>query len=240
MVTGGALAAGAGTITGPSPLYFPPNSQSAIISYSPPATPPAGVTAPADITFTLGQPVIGGPAIGGQSGSLGASTNLLTIAAGSPTVPGCTTTADHILAYPNHNFYVDGTKKNESTAVAMTVGPGTLIGGLGKFTVVESSSTGYNTDIQYTVSACPGDFNLTAGSYCGITKIATGGALTFAVGELPPGVAWWAPVCVLPAGTSTVYFNFRQVVKGPGTSPAVPLTPSCTIGTTCPVWLQYN
>jgi hypothetical protein len=171
--------------------------------------------------------------------------HIVTVSAAAPSTPappGCTTTADHILAYPNHNFYVDGTKRNESTAVSMAIGPSTLSpgNGLGKFTVVESSSTGYNTDIQYTVSSCPGDFNVAAGSSCGITTIASGGYLTFAVGDLPPGVAWWAPVCLLPAGTSTVYFNFRQVAKGPGTSPAVPLTPSCTIGTTCPVWVQFN
>ncbi len=63
--------------------------------------------------------------------------------------------------------------------------------------------------------------------------------LRFSIGPKPPGTPWYLSVCELPAGTTTVYLNFRQIKKPTPVPPSAPGVPSCQF-TTCPIYVQFN
>lgn len=221
MTTGGALVAGGGTITPASPLTFPANSQSATITYTPPASGPSGVTLPGSIVYTLGTPVLTSAATG-QGGSIGAtSTHTMSVqgAAGG----SCATSANYNSAYVGSNVPYGPVNPGQSAAVAIAVTPG-MIGRLVKASIVETASMDSGADVQFTVSTCPGDF-LKPYPSCMLHTQYTGGLLQFSIGPKPAGTAWYVNVCELPAGTTTVYFNFRHIKRPtpvPSDAPGVP------------------
>jgi hypothetical protein len=234
LTSAGSLVAGGGSASPATGiLNFPAGTQSKTITYTPPATLPTGVTAPGTVVFTLGGPNPIAPATG-QTGSL-ATPSDHTVSVVQDTT--CTTTATKNFTYPNTQYKVTGVKPGETAAVALTLGSTTLgSDGYGKFTVIESTET-YNAEIQFTVSACPGDFN-PASVNCVRHTGSLGGYINFGVGD--PMTTWpsWlqSSACMLPAGTTKAYLNFRQV-KRPLTDPPVN---SCTRSTGCPPIVVFN
>jgi hypothetical protein len=239
----GTLLPGGGTITPVTPpttpyLNFPAGSQSAVINYTPPATPPSGVTTPATIILGLGTPVIVGTLPPGQTASAPPVNHYMTIGPAAPAPPsnGCTTTATNNVPWATNTITYSALHQNETVAFALTIGPGTLDGaGNGKFTVGDTTSTGSSTDIEMTVSACPGDFSSPSASSwpCMQHTAYTGGVVNFRV---TPGQDWY---CTLPTGTTTAYLNVRQV-KRPLANPPVPSCGYAGYLGTCPFTVNFN
>jgi hypothetical protein len=248
---GGALVLGGGTlaptiIAPNSVLTFPPGSQSVTINYTPPAGPPAGVTSPAGLAFALFGPVVATPGVlpapvVTQTASLGANTlNSMTVT--TPT--GCATSASYTVPWINTVIVPSNLKQNETMAISLAIGPTTLgPSATGKFTVSDTVSTGSASDVQVTVSACPGDFSSpqSLAFPCMQHYIYTGGPINFRVTPWPAGTPAWQTfsTCVLPTGTSTVYFNIRQVKK-PLSNPTVPSCGPPGFTGTCPFTVQFN
>lgn len=233
MTSTGALVTGGGTLAPTTgKVTFPAGSgASQTITYTPPATAPAGVTPPGTLTYTLGTPVeVGGPS--GQTSSLGAITANTTSV---QTAVGCTTTATYTVPWTGTQTLVQTVKQNENAAVTMSTA---VAGRLYTGTISETSSTGDQADVHFTVSACPGDFAPAIGP-CAQHQQYTGGKIYYSIGPKPASTPWYIPVCELPASTTKVYFNFRQIKKPTPVPPSAPGTPSCQ-WTTCPVFVQFN
>lgn len=219
-------------------VTFPAGSgASQSITFTPPATVPSGVTAPATIGYQLLDPVAVGTPPSGHTASLGLVTQHTTTV---QVQTGCTTTANYTVPWNGSQTVVSQVKQNESAAVTVQLSPTSQVFNnqkTGKFVITETSTTGDQADVQFVVSACPGDFSKPAP--CMLHTQYTGGTLTFSIGPKPPGTLWFEQVCELPAGTATVYFNFRQIKKPTPVPQNAPGTPSCQ-WTTCPVYVQYN
>jgi hypothetical protein len=213
-------------------LSFPAGSGgSQTITYTPPAAAPAGVTPPGTITYTLGAPTqTNGTGLSGSNGTN--NTNAMTVQAAAG---GCSTTATQTVAWTGTQTMVSSVQRGETGAVTM----GTAVAGrLYTATISETSSTGDKADVHFTLSACPGDFTPAIGA-CAQHQQYTGGKMTFSVGPKPAGTPWYVPVCELPAATTKVHFNFRQILR-PTPSPVNgPGTASCQFNT-CPVLVQFN
>lgn len=240
LTASGNLVTGGGSVS-PSTgiLNFPAGTQSKNITYTPPASLPAGVTAPGTVVFTLGGPNPIAPATG-QTGSLVTPTDH-TVSVVQDTV--CTTSATKEFTYPNTQYKVVGVKPGETAAVGLNIGPTTLGSDLyGKWTMLESTATGDKTDVQFSISACPGDFE-PASANCIRHTGYTGGYINWGVGTPPASWALWLrnSACMLPAGTTKVYFNFRQVKKPAlGSTLPDPPIPSCTVSSGCPPIVVHN
>ncbi len=234
MTATGALVTGGGTLNpATGTLTFPAGSgASQTITFTPPATAPAGVTPPGTLSFTLGTPTeIGGPS--GQAASLGTvPANTMSVNVAS----GCTTTATYTVPWSGTQTLVSTVKQTETAAVTRTgtLLPSTLYTG----TITETVSTGDQADVQFSVSTCPGDFTPALGACANHTQY-TGGKLYFSIGPKPASTPWYIPVCELPVGTTTVNFNLRQIKRPTPVPPSAPGTPSCQ-WTTCPVYVQFN
>ncbi len=236
----GNLLAGGGTLAPPTAtgkITFPAGSgASQTITFTPPATVPAGVTAPANLGVQILDPIPVGAPIAGHTGSLGLTAlNLMTVSI--PT--GCTTTSNVTVPWSGGQTIVSTVKQNETGAVSMLPTP-QFIGADGVVSVVvtETSTTGDQADVHFTLSACPGDFSPPIGP-CALHTQYTGGSMKFSIGPKPASIPWYQPVCELPLGTTTVYFNFRQIKKPTPTPPSAPGVPSCQFQT-CPIYVQFN
>lgn len=224
LTTGGVLVAGGGTITPASPLTFPANSQSATITYTPPASAPAGFSGSGTIVYTLGTPVLTSTATG-QTGSVTpTSANTMTVqgAAGG----SCPTTATVIQQYVASNVPYGPIKAGETAAVAIPL-IAERSGRIVKVTLAETASSDSGVDVQFTISPCPGDF-LEPYPTCMQHTQYTGGSLNFTFGPKPAGTPWYMNVCELPVGTTTAYFNFRHIKRPTPVPSDGPGTPSCT------------
>ena len=241
----GLLLAGGGTLSPPitagtpnsGKITFPAGSgASQTITFTPPATSPAGVTPPANLGVQLLAPVEVGAPIPGHTGSLGITTlNVMTVSV--PT--GCTTTATYTVPWNGGQTIASQVKQNETGAVSIMPTP-QFIGADGIVSVVvsETSSTGDQADVHFTLSACPGDFTPAIGACAQHTQY-TGGSMKFSIGPKPPSIPWYQPVCELPLGTTTVYLNFRQIKRPTPNPPSAPGVPSCQF-TSCPIYVQFN
>jgi hypothetical protein len=237
MTGGGVLVTGGGTLSPTTTatggmLSFPAGSGgSQTITYTPPSAAPAGVTPPGTITYTLGAPVQSGGT--GLVGSIGAgSTNAMSVQAAAG---GCTTTASQTVAWTGTQTVVSTVQRGETGTVTM----GTATAGrLYTATISETSSTGDKADVHFALSGCPGDFSPAIGP-CAQHQQYTGGKLYFSIGPKPAGTAWYLPVCELPATTTSVKFNFRQIQKPTPVPASGPGTASCQFNT-CPVLVQFN
>ena len=233
MVDGtGALVTGGGTITPTGKVSFPAGSgASQTITYSPPGTPPAGVTSPASIVITRGTPVETT-----ATGQAQAAATITTHTITAQTLQGCATTATYTIPWNGSQTLVSQVKQNENAAVSNTTSllPGRLYTG----TISETSATGDKADVIFTVSGCPGDYSMSIGA-CAQHQQYTGGKIYYSVGPKPVSTPWYLSVCELPASTTKVYFNFRQVTKPTPVPLSAPGTPSCQ-WTTCPVYVQFN
>jgi hypothetical protein len=237
----GSLVTGGGSVSPASGvLNFPAGTQSATINYTPPATLPTGVTAPGTVVFTLGGPNPIEPAPG-QTGLLVAPTDH-TVSVVQETV--CTTTATKNFTYPGTQYKVTGVKPGETAAIALDIGPTTLGSDLyGKWTMLESTETTQAADVQFTVSACPGDF-APASANCIRHTPYTGGYINFGIGAVPSTWALWLKnsACMLPEGTTRVYLNFRQVKRPAVAGDPLPNPPvnSCGKSAGCPPIVVFN
>lgn len=240
LTASGSLVTGGGSVSPATGiLNFPAGTQSKTITYTPPATLPSGVTAPGTVVLTLSGPNPIGPA-SGQTGALAAPSDH-TVSVVQDTV--CTTSATKEFTYPGTQYKVTGVKPGETAAIGMNLGATTLgTDKYGTWTMLESTATGASTDIQFSVSACPGDFN-PASANCIRHTSYLGSYVNFTVGAVQPTWALWlkSSMCVLPAGTSKVYFNFRQIKKpAVGTTVVEPGTPSCSSSVGCPPIVIFN
>ena len=240
----GSLVAGGGTLApatagGPpatGKITFPAGSgASQSITYTPPGSVPAGVTAPADLGVQLLDPVAVGTPPPGHTASLGGNSLHVTTVS-IPT--GCTTTATHTVPWTAGQMMVSQVKPNETGAIAINPTAETIGGDGIVFTTVRETSTTGTTDIHFTVSACPGDFSPPIGNCAQHTQY-TGGTLRWSIGPKPASTPWYMPICELPAGTTTVYFNIRQIKRPTPTPPSAPGIPSCQY-TTCPIFFNLN
>ena len=241
---GGTVAPPLSSVTGNPPYAygvasFPEGTGSQTITYTPPTAVPAGVTSPATINYTLLDPMIVGPVPPGQTAALGTTkTNAMTV----QTQAGCATSANFTVPWNGGQTLVSQVKRNETGAVSINPTPA-LIGSDGYMSVVvkETSTTGDQADIHYTLSACPGDFTpaIIPGSNCAQHSQYTGGTMRFSIGPKPVGTPWYLYVCELPLGTMMVYLNFRQIKRPTPVPPSAPGTPSCQF-TTCPIYVQFN
>ncbi len=125
----GNLVAGGGTLSPPitagtpnsGKLTFPAGSgASQTITFTPPATSPAGVTPPASLAYQLLTPVAVGTPPPGHTASLGAIyQNTTTVQVAS----GCTTTATHTVPWNGSQTYVSQVKAGETGAVTIVPTP---------------------------------------------------------------------------------------------------------------------
>jgi hypothetical protein len=233
MTASGALVTGGGTITPSGPLSFPAGTQSATITYTPLASAPSGVTPPGTIVYTLGTPTPSGTLITGQTASLGTTpANTMTVQAA--TGP-CATSATYTQTYFSGSTPYGPIAAGQSVAISIPVTT-QMQGRYVKTSIVETVNTESGADVQFTVSSCPGDFSKPYP--CMAHTQYTGGSLNFSIGPKPATTPWYIGVCELPAGTTTVYFNFRHIKRPTPVPQDAPGTPSCS--GTCANFMQVN
>jgi hypothetical protein len=195
---------------------------------------------PASVTIGAGTAAGGGScqvsltgATGGATVGTPSSTSISITASTTPPPPtGCTTNATETVNWAGQQIFKD-LKAGETLAIAVNLSAYPLASRTDYLMqVVEGGSLSLGADIQYTVSHCPGDFNagVTLGEACHKHTSFVGDSISFKVG---PPTATRTPICWLPTGTTTAYYNIRPIMRPTPSPPNAVGTPSCPIGQLC-------
>jgi hypothetical protein len=196
---------------------------------------------PASVTIGAGSAAGGSSCLVTLSGTTGgallgtpASTSISITASSTPPPPsGCTTNATETVNWAGQQIFRN-LRANETLAIAVNMSTYPLTARTDYLMqVVEGGSLSLGADIQFTVSNCPGDFNagVTLGSYCHMHTNSLGGSIRFKTGTAVSGSR--DPICYLPTGTTTAYYNIRPIMRPTPSPPNAAGTPSCPIGQVC-------
>lgn len=196
---------------------------------------------PASITVGAGsaagstscQVSLSSPTGGATLGILTSTSIAITAASVPPPPSGCTTNATKTVAWAGQPFF-ENLKAGETLAISVNMATYPLVSRPDYLLqVVEGGGLSNGADIQFTISNCPGDFNAVArlgSAACMKHTSALGDSLIWKNG---PPTTTRTPICWLPQGTGTAYFNIRPIMRPTPSPPDAPGTTSCPVGLVC-------
>lgn len=196
---------------------------------------------PASVTIGAGSAAGGGSCLVTLSGPTGgatlgspSSTSISITAVSAPPPPtGCSSNATETINWAGQQIFRN-LRANETLAIAINLSSYPPLARTDYLMqVVEGGSLSLGADVQFTVSNCPGDFSagVTLGANCHKHTNALGDSLRFKVGTAPSVLR--DPICFLPPGTATAYFNIRPIMRPTPSPPNAAGTTSCPIGQVC-------